>query len=306
MAAYRIITFDGGGIRGVYTATLLGRLAAKFPSLLKSVSLYSGTSTGGIIALALAAGFSPEVIIEWYRKKAKDIFSDSLFDNIKDVGSWIGADYNPKKLKKYLTEFFSQKPMKTLGDLPVKVLIPSFDLDREDETPRTWKPKFFHNYPVDSDKRELIVDVAMRTSAAPTYFPSYQGYIDGGVVANNPCMSALAQALHPTTGKQKLNDIRLLSIGTGANPRFISGQNLDWGKGQWVEPIVDVLMDGTMHVASYYCQQVLGDSQYFRLNNYLPKPIDMDAADKIGDVIEYANQVDLTKAEVWVKKYFLG
>ena len=75
------------------------------------------------------------------------------------------------------------------------VLIPSFQLDNQapHAGQRQWKPKFFHNYPgPDSDGAELVVDVAMRTSAAPIYFPTYQSYIDGGVVANDPSMAALA------------------------------------------------------------------------------------------------------------------
>ena len=69
--------------------------------------------------------------------------------------------------------------------------------DRADPSKRHWKPKFFHNLERGGSKDggELVVDVALRTSAAPTYFPSYQGYVDGGVVANNPTMAALAQAL---------------------------------------------------------------------------------------------------------------
>ena len=99
--------------------------------------------------------------------------------NLRDMGNLSGAKYDNSNLKEVLTREFAGRAVSTLDDLARRVLIPAFDLDdgqdarRKLDKPRTWKPKFFHNYPgPDSDGAELIVDVAMRTSAAPTYFPT--------------------------------------------------------------------------------------------------------------------------------------
>ena len=78
-----------------------------------------------------------------------------------------------------------------LGDLGKNVLVPAFDLDNEskDKTRRCWKPKFFHNFKGrDSDRDVSAYKVALYTSAAPTYFPSVDGYIDGGVVCLHPAI----------------------------------------------------------------------------------------------------------------------
>jgi hypothetical protein len=168
-----------------------------------------------------------------------------------------------------------------------------------------WKPKFFHNFKgADSDGREKIADVALRTSAAPTYFPAYQGYVDGGVVANNPAMAALAQAIDPGTGGQQLADLRIFSVGTGLTPRFVSGDMLDWGLAQWAPVLANMMIEGMMGVADYECARVLGD-KYFRLGPVLPAPAPLDCADKIPSLIAYAQAVDIAAAVAWLKAYFV-
>ncbi|HUA67221.1 MAG TPA: patatin-like phospholipase family protein, partial [Candidatus Saccharimonadales bacterium] len=173
---YRILSFDGGGIRGLVTLAILKRLETQVPNLIQGADLLAGTSTGGIIALGLAAGESVDDLIALYRDDGKDIFDDSWLDDIRDLGGLAGADYDPKNLAKILTGIFKDKQLK---DLSKRVLIPSFNLDNGDNDPakRTWRPKFFHNFPgTDSDGEEPVVDVALDTSAAPTYFPSHGSY----------------------------------------------------------------------------------------------------------------------------------
>src|SRR5207247_1022241 len=179
-AAYCILSVDGGGIRGLYAAVLLDRLTREVPTLVDRADLVAGTSTGGIIALGLAHGLAPADLVALYRDRAKAIFDDSWLDDLKDLGGLTGADYDNDKLKTRMEDVLGKKTR--LKQLKKRVLVPTFDLDNESPDPgkRMWKPKFFHNYPgPDSDGGELVVDVALRTSAAPTYFPTYQGYIDG-------------------------------------------------------------------------------------------------------------------------------
>jgi uncharacterized protein len=306
---YRILSLDGGGIRGVFTARLLARLDEAVPHFLPQVDLLAGTSTGGILALGLAAGLSPEALVSLYRDHGAAIFDDSWLDNLKDLGGVAGAQYDNRQLKRILTRVFEQEcQVVRLADLGTRVLIPSFDLDDRDDRrrppdkPRTWKPKFFHNYPgADSDGQERIVDVALRTSAAPTYFPTYEGYIDGGVVANNPAMATLAQALHPTTGRQQLADLRLLSLGTGANPTYITGRALDWGYAQWAQPLIELMIDGAMGVADYQCRQILG-GHYHRLSRFLEAAIPLDAYDKVDALLRQADQTDIADTVAWLRQ----
>ncbi len=304
MAPYHILSLDGGGIRGVLTAALLERLEQGYPGFLEEVDLIAGTSTGGILALGLASGMTPTQARELYERLGSHVFKDSFWDNLKDLGQARGAQYSNKYLKEELTkEFGSMK----LADLQKRVIISSFDLDNEATgfgKVRSWKPKYFHNYPGDdSDGYERVVDVALRTSAAPTYFPVYQGYVDGGVISNNPSMCALAQALEPRTGKQKLSDIRLLSIGTGYNPKYVTAQDNDWGFVQWAPHIISLMMEGSMGLADYQCRQLLRD-HYLRLNPVLPVPIGLDGLDQVPVMKSLAVQFDLEGARAWLKRNF--
>jgi len=301
LSVYRILSLDGGGIRGLLTAILLERLEAALPGTLSRVDLFAGTSTGGILALGLAAGRAPADAREAYEKHGHTIFADSPFDNLRDLGHALGAQYSGGPLRQLLSEQFGDM---RLGDLPHKVLIAAFDLDNGPDLPpplRTWKPKFFHNFPgTDSDGDERVVDVAMRTAAAPSYFPVYQGYIDGGVVAGNPSMAALAQALEPNTGGQALTEVSVLSVGTGRNTRYLSAQENDWGWVQWAPHIINIVLDGTSGVADYQCRQLLGE-RYHRLNPLLPERINLDEVGKIPRLAEIANRVSLEATLDWLR-----
>jgi patatin-like phospholipase/acyl hydrolase len=304
MATYRILALDGGGIRGLYTAVLLNRLEAQVPGFIGRVDLLAGTSTGGILALGLAKGMAPQSLIDLYRNNGGAIFSRTLWHEIRDLGELVGAKYDNKNLMRIIRSTFGSGTLKDL--LPRHVLIPSFDLDNQAATPapRMWKPKFFHNFEgSDSDGEEKLADVALRTSAAPTYFPVYQGYVDGGVVANNPSMAALAQAIDKDTGKQQLENLRLFSVGTGITPAFVSGDTLNWGLAQWATVLANMMLEGVMGVADYECARLLG-TNYFRLAPVLPAPIPLDCVEKIPSLIDDANQVDISAAVNWLNANF--
>jgi uncharacterized protein len=305
MPSYRILTLDGGGIRGLYTAVLLDRLSQKVPGFTDRADLLAGTSTGGILALGLARGVPLANLIALYQNNGSAIFSRTAWHEIRDLGTLIGAKYDNDNLARLIQNTFGPG---TLDDLlPRHVLIPSFDLDNQavPPLPRFWKPKFFHNFAgSDSDGDQKIADVALRTSAAPTYFPAYQGYVDGGVVANNPAMAALAQAIDCVKGGQQLADLRIFSVGTGITPQFVSGTTLDWGLAQWAPVLANMMIEGMMGVADYECAQLLGN-RYFRLAPVLPAPIPLDCPDKIPNLIAYAQAVDLTQAVAWLNANFV-
>ena len=304
---YRILSLDGGGIRGLLTCRIMERLQEQVPGWLESVDLIAGTSTGGIIALGIAHGLSPADLRRFYYERGKRIFDDTWLDNIRDLGGLAGAQYDNKHLKEELVDIFGTTLLK---DLRRNVLISSFDLDNEAtvEAQRTWKPKFWHNFDgSDSDGNARAAYVAMFTSAAPTYFPTADRYVDGGVIANNPSLAALAQVLDVRvniTPRPQLGQIAMLSLGTGQTLSRIEGKNLDWGVAHWARPLVSILIDGSVGVADYQCRQILGD-QYFRLNPQFPpdKKFDMDDVGRMDDLLSFgASGVDISKAVDWLRK----
>lgn len=305
MTTYRILSLDGGGIRGLVTAILLERLDVAVPGWRDSVDLIAGTSTGGILALGLANGLAPTQLRALYEQKGAQIFDDSWLDDLMDVGKVIGADYDNKNLSAELQRVFGTKRLKQLSR---RVTIPAFDLDNEDKDPseRSWKPKIFHNFPgKDSDGDELIYKVALYTAAAPTYFPSVDGYIDGGVFANNPSMCALAQT-QDTRAIPKppaLADIRLLSLGTGTSLTYIKGKEHDWGLGQWAKPLINILMDGVSGIAHYQCKQLL-DSGYQRLAPVFAPGVNypLDDVRHLAEMAAFAEAVPLAETAGWLKK----
>jgi len=307
MAKYRILSIDGGGIRGLITTILLQRIAAEpgMSNFLDNTDLLAGTSTGGLLALGLAKGLPLDRIRETYEKQGPKIFDDSWMDNIRDLGKIRGADYSIKPLKAELQNLFGQT---NLGQLRKKVLITAFDLDNGDDKARSWKPKLFHNFAgPGNDRSELAVNVGLYTSAAPTYFPSVDGYIDGGVYANNPAMCALAQSqdkrYSPTPA---LDDVVIFSMGTGKSLEYISGPSHDWGYGQWIKPLIDLMFDGVSGIADFQCSQLLHE-RYHRLSPTLPaKPkIPMDGVKRIPDMIRIAENADLTETLLWLRTQWL-
>lgn len=298
---YLILSLDGGGVRGAYQARLLDRLQEMMPFLDK-VQLIAGSSIGGINGLCLAAGHGADDLVGLFATRGADIFSsrdwwDTLSGPTDEV---YRANYDNAGLSSAVGDLLGTK---TLGDLDKKVVITSFDLDNMDTQSkatatrvykrRFWKPKIFHNFESEgSDRAELALDVALRTSAVPTYFPSHQGYIDGGIVANNPSMCALGRAVKSGI---PLDRIVMLSIGTGTTPTYVEGDRLDWGYKQWVPKLFPLIMDGMVGIPDYVCEQLL-PNRYVRIHPFLPEEVELDDADRIDDLIEWADDVDLRRA----------
>ena len=310
MSKYHILSLDGGGIRGIITAVLLDRLNThpETSDFLEGVDLIAGTSTGGIIALAIAKGASPAELVELYKNLGPSVFTDSLWDNIKDLGSVLGAQYDTEPLERELKAFLGETT--TLGQLTKRVLVTTFDLDnlRPEPTRRTWKPKLFHNIGQDNDGEALAYKVGLYTSAAPTYFPTVDGFIDGGVYANNPSMCALAQSQDERVYKNcpNLTDVVMLSLGTGTSLTYQEGLNLDWGMGQWVRPLISILMDGVSGIADYQCKKLLQEN-YHRLAPVFPPgvKIEMDSVEHIALMIDFASHVDISEPVKWLKQTWL-
>jgi patatin-like phospholipase/acyl hydrolase len=305
VAISRILAVDGGGVRGVIPAIVLQRLSAE-PGLegwLDRVDFLAGTSTGGLIALSLAAGVDVADLRGLYEERAVHVFADNFLDDVKDLGKLLGADYRVANLEREVHKVLGDR---TLAQLDKRVLVAAFDLDNEASVERTWKPKLFHNFPGDDSDGDLLAyRVGTASAAAPTYFATFDGYIDGGVYATNPSMCALAQTQDtriPATERADLQEVRLLSLGTGQSLQHIEGKSHDWGYVQWVRPLIDLMLDGVKGIAHYQCAQLLG-SRYHRLAPIFPpeRHIGMDAVGDIPYLTDFASQLDLSTTVQWLR-----
>lgn len=304
MSSFRILSIDGGGIRAIYTAVIIDRIVKEVPELIDETIFFAGTSTGAMLAMGLAYGIPPVEMVEIFRAFGKEVLEARLAAR---VGQVIGAKYDIMNIRKILTPYLGAAILDDYLAFKNKyVLIPTFHLDGVINNVRTWKPKFFHNFPgADSDAGEMVVDVILRSSATPVYFSSYQGYIDGSIVARNPGMAALAQALNEESGKQKIENIRLLSFGTGNYPRYMGSRKQDWGFSRWAWPLISLMTDGDMGVNHYYCMQILGNQRYHRLAPLLEEPVGLYDPKAIPELIKMAEEVDIEPTVKWIKTYFL-
>ncbi|MFL7893507.1 MAG: patatin-like phospholipase family protein [Anaerolineales bacterium] len=291
---YKVLSIDGGGIRGVIPVRIMERLEKQRPGIVQEFDLFAGTSTGAVLAGGFAFGLTARFMRQMYQGFGEEVFADSLWDDIRDLKYILGADYSIDHLKDLLERVIGETK---LGQLSKKVLIAAFDLKDEKRNPPRWKPKFFNNFEgPHGDKDERLVDVVIRSAAAPVYFPVYQGYVDGGVAAINPSTCALAQAFH-----EGFLDVRLLSLGTGNNPRWLEVQNENWGLAQWGLNLVNIFMDGGGEVADYQCRQILGD-QYYRLQPRLGTQIGLDQWQATDQLIAVADEINLEPLINWIDK----
>jgi len=293
MADFRIISLDGGGIKGLVELALLKNIMKECPDLIEKADMIAGTSTGGIIALCLASGMSVDTAIDMYINGADEIFKRNWWR----LFGLTGSKYKNGGLKKIVNRVFGDI---RLGDLDKRVLITSFDLMSQD-IPRRWKPKFFHNFGDNKDDSLRVADVALYTSAAPTYFKAVDGYVDGGVVANNPSMAALCQVLDERYGEHvDQDDIALLSIGTGESYCYIDDSDHNFGKLS-VSKIVNILLNGTEAVPHYQCGTILRD-RYIRINPVDAENMLLDDIDRMDEMIELGSREPVEHIVRWLNR----
>jgi len=299
MSKYRIISFDGGGLRGLLSLGMMERISQKLgsDSWIEQADIFAGTSTGGLIALGLAAGKSVEEIKSFYEMNGPSIFDRNTFLYISSIFRTFHIGYENKDLEEALGLMFGDKK---LTDIEKDVLVVSFDLKEKIGKRASWAPKIFHNIKGEGQDADLAREVGLYTSAAPTYLPSVEGYIDGGVCANNPSMCAIAQLLDTRTENRKdVSEIYMLSIGTGVEPKSIGQKNIRWGIFGWNVKILQIIMDGSVGIADYQCKHLLSKERYNRFQLDLDDNIGMDDASKIEEMESIANSIKGSTIEAW-------
>lgn len=203
------MSIDGGGIKGAFPAAFLSSLQENLKHPIADYfDLIAGTSTGGILALGLGLGLSPSEILGFYRSFGPRIFPASQKWSTR-AKHYYDTKYSNDPLRQALESTFGRK---LLGESRQRLIIPSFSAN----TGKIYVYKTPHHTRFQSDWRQSAVEVALATSAAPTYFPpyitrSYIAHLDGGMWANNPTGNAVVEAVGIL--EQDRSQIRVLSLG---------------------------------------------------------------------------------------------
>jgi uncharacterized protein len=289
-AAVRVLAIDGGGIRGIIPATVLADLELRAGRPVAELfDLVVGTSTGGILALALTAPgekgksrWRAEELVSLYVREGPRIFSRSVFDRIRSVEGALDEKYPSDGLVEVLAESFGDL---RLRDARIDVMATAYDT-----VSRT--PFFFRSSRARTDETQdwLLREAAHATSAAPSYFEPVQlrdfSLIDGGVFAANPAMCAVAEVLRA----REPHEMLVVSLGTGQQTKPLPWKKVrNWGALEWARPVIDILLDGQSDTVDFQAGQVLED-RYWRIQTELRK-----ASDHLDDASE-AN-LDALQAE---------
>lgn len=283
----RILSIDGGGIRGILPARLLQEIETRTAKPAADLfHMIAGTSTGGILACGLLAGLPARQLGDLYANHGGEIFAHSFWRTVVTVRNLDGPKYQPDALEKKLQG--------TLGDTwlsetkGAELLVPSYCIHLPKPIPldgnrvqstrlpylfKSWKARGTAlndgDHPPELDF--MLRDIARATSAAPTYFPpagiknkagDTYWMVDGGVFANNPAMCALTSArkIFPSARRYLL-----VSLGTGSLEREISSDEAGgWGEIGWLHPILSILMDGSADTVCYEVDEMLGEEDHKR------------------------------------------
>ncbi|ETZ92795.1 patatin-like phospholipase family protein [Mycobacteroides abscessus MAB_030201_1061] len=262
LPARRILSIDGGGIKGVFPAAFLADIEEKLDRpLVEHFDLIVGTSTGGIIALGIGLGLSAKEILEFYQRRGPEIFRGNRTTGLL---KWLGAaKYDPQPLRNALVDVFGDR---LLGESKTRLVIPSLDL----ETGQVHVKKTAHHPRSERDYTERVIDVALATAAAPTYFPTHRSevgipLIDGGMWANNPMGTASVEALGVLDWQK--GDVRLLSVGCTESPLSVAAYRKSrLGLNYWATRLIDVIMAGQSSASLGTAQLLLGHDNVYRVS----------------------------------------
>lgn len=269
--SFQILCLSGGGYLGLYSVALLAELERQSGARIASrFDLLAGTSIGGIIALALAAEKPAAEVQSAFEQNGKAIFGSGpprrsacgLFIDL--LRNALKSKYSADALRSTIAEIVGADLR--IGELRHAVLIPAVNLSKG--SPQIFKTPHHETFRLDLNLR--VVDVALATSAAPTYFPlatiGDALYTDGGLYANSPDLLALHEATH--FFKQSESDVRLLSIGTTtAQFSFAHFAYKSFGIVQWFKAarLLNVIIASQQRSVDFMMRHRLGAS-YLRLD----------------------------------------
>jgi patatin-like phospholipase/acyl hydrolase len=275
---FRVLSIDGGGIRGLIAARVIARLeelisaeAGEERRLADCFHMFAGTSTGGLLALGLTVPdpanpsrprLSGSDLVELYESEGPRIFGDRLH-RLLSLGGWIAPKHTEKRLADVLRERFGDA---RLQEALRELLVTSYDMTEPG-------PHFFKRWRArESEERDVaMVNVGLSTSAAPTYFPSHglggRALVDGGLFAANPAVAALVEALKRRDEEPRdlsAGDLLLVSLGTGQHETGHPQSRVRrWGRIGWILPrrqdpaLIAAFLDGQSDAADHWAEILL-------------------------------------------------
>jgi uncharacterized protein len=295
---FHILALDGGGAKALFCAHVLARLEDDLGvRVVDSFDLIAGTSAGGIIALALGAGIAPAEIRDHFDQLVHDVFPTGRRWSPRRI---LRPTYRAATLRSSLEGVLGDR---LLGASTRRLVVPAWDVAMGSvhlfKTP--------HHERLRRDWKIPMVDVAMATAAAPTYFPAavVDGHrlIDGGVWANNPSVIAITEAASMLG--VSLDDIRVLNIGTmdpvgiGAHP-----ERLDRGGiVQWATAAAGLLVTASSRGGQGTAEHLVGQGRYHRFDARVPGGL--YALDKVDrtDLAGIAAAVSRTISPVYANEF---
>ena len=304
---FRILSLDGGGIKGAYTASVLATLEEETGCrAVDHFDLIAGTSTGGILAIGLGLGFSARDLCDFYVNRGPSIFPST---GRKRRWGWLrqllGPKHDHEVLRAALRDILGER---RFGESGCRLVIPTYDAVKG----RIFIMKTPHHPRFTYDAGAFAYDVALATSAAPTYFqaavfPHHQGasYVDGGVWANSPAMVAVTEAI-AFLGQQP-GGMDILSIGTTSVPFNIADRR-NAGAALWNVGIIELMFEAQVEAARAQAGLIAGGLH--RIDSMLKRgQVTLDRADPqtIADLISLGRGDAVMRANLEaVKARFLN
>ncbi len=263
---FKILSIDGGGMKGLYSATLIRHLEEKFNCHISNhFDMLCGTSTGGLVALALSLNKPASEICRFYEEEGPKIFYRHFRNsNLNKLSGWFRqtlwrGKFSDKPLKEALEKVFGEA---VIGQSENLLCIPSYTITEA----RPWIFKFDHKEgDLDRDNSTRYVDVALATTAAPTYFPMAEieskdrkQFVDGGVWSNNPSLVGFIEALDYFVGKGKeFNKLQILSVGSltlsAGKP---VGLRRERSFSSWRDELFETSLSGQSFLTDYFLRKI--------------------------------------------------
>jgi patatin-like phospholipase/acyl hydrolase len=268
---FRILSLDGGGLLGAFSAAVLASLEKQTDrKIVDHFDLITGTSTGGLIAIGLGMGASAQQILDFYRTDGAKIFPKTgrVGGWVRTLGNVFRAKFEAGPLKKAVAEVVGEQPLRQAR---TRLAIPCYQAVPGRicifKTPHNAQGRGIQ------DANIPAVDIALATCAAPTYFKAHRVesdgvlkgvFIDGGVWANCPAMVGIVEAL--AFCGQRLEDLDMLSISTTNYPFAIGHRAQGWGVWDWAPKIIETFMFGQIQGAVAQAACLLGTDRFLRID----------------------------------------